>query len=246
MVIAIAAIALFVTVMSHTAPAPFVFDALSGGLSVWRAPVADGRRVVYLTFDDGPNPTATPELLDLLRKKNVHASFFVIDDHITAQTAPIVRRMFEEGHTVGQHSNKRWLMMRTPGGLARTLAESASRMEQLTGRRPCPVFRPHGGWRSVNMLLGLSKAGYKLVGWSWMSWDWYWFRKRTGDNVSRQIVRHASPGQIIVIHDGHHADPRADRRYAIQAASLVIDGLRAKGYEFGTFCEGGPGAGPPA
>lgn len=237
MVIAITVIALFAAVMSHTAPAPFIFDALSGGLSVWRAPAADGRRVVYLTFDDGPNPTATPELLDLLQDKQVRASFFIIEDHITAETAPIVRRMFEEGHTVGQHSSKRWLMMRSSGALAQTLADSASRIEQLAGRRPCPVFRPHGGWRSVSMLRGVSRAGYKLVGWSWMSWDWYWFRKRTGENVSRQILRHASPGQIIVIHDGHHENPRADRRYAIQAAALVIDGLRAKGYEFATFCE---------
>ncbi|MCL4793848.1 MAG: polysaccharide deacetylase family protein [Bryobacteraceae bacterium] len=242
MVIAIAAVALFVTVMSHTAPAPFVFDAFAGKLSVWRAPAADGRRVAYLTFDDGPNPTATPAMLDLLRVKNVRATFFLIEEHITPETAPIVRRMFDEGHTVGQHSRNRWLMMRTPGALERALAVSAARIEQLAGRRPCAVFRPHGGWRSVSMLRGVKRAGYKLVGWSWMSWDWYWFKKRTGENVSRQIIRHASPGQIIVIHDGHHENPRADRRYAIEAARLVIEGLRAKGYDFATFCESGSSA----
>lgn len=246
MVIALAAIAVAVAVLSHTAPFPFVFDALSGSLSVWRAPAADGRRVVYLTFDDGPNSTATPALLDLLRDKNVRASFFLIDEHITPDTAPIVRRMFEEGHTVGQHSSKRWLMMRTTDGLARTLAASANRIEKLAGRRPCRVFRPHGGWRSVSMLRGVSRAGYKLVGWSWMSWDWYWFKRRTGENVSRQILRNASPGQIIVMHDGHHINPRADRRYAIEATRLVIDGLRAQGYEFATFCGAGPAPDPPA
>jgi peptidoglycan-N-acetylglucosamine deacetylase len=236
MVIAVVAVAVAVAVLSHTAPAPFLLDVLSGSVSVWRAPV-DGRRVVYLTFDDGPNPTATPELLDLLREKQVRASFFVIDEHITAETAPLVRRMFEEGHTVGQHSSRRWLMMRTPGGLERALAESAGHIERMAGRRPCPVFRPHGGWRSATMLRGLSRAGYRLVGWSWMSWDWYWFKKRTGERVARQIVGRSSPGQIIVIHDGHHENPRADRRYAIDAAGRVIDGLRAKGYEFATFCE---------
>jgi peptidoglycan/xylan/chitin deacetylase (PgdA/CDA1 family) len=221
---------------SHLLPFPFLFEVFDGDLSAWRMDTAPGDRVVYLTFDDGPNPRATPALLDLLREKDVHATFFLIDEHVTESTAPIVRRMFEEGHAVGLHSADRWLMLRTPSGLADRLQGAADHIERAAGRRPCPVFRPHAGWRSVPMLLGLNRQGYKLVGWSWLSFDWVWFRKRTGERISKQVLSHASPGQIIVLHDGHHRDPAPDRQYTIEAAGTIINGLRNQGYRLGTIC----------
>ncbi len=80
------------TVLSRVAPFPFIFDAASGGLSVWRNPRGPQAKVVYLTFDDGPNMSATPALLDLLRAKGVPASFFLIDKHVDDVSAPVVRR----------------------------------------------------------------------------------------------------------------------------------------------------------
>ena len=87
------------------------------------------------------------------------------------------------------------------------------------------------------MFRGLRKLDYKLVGWSWMTWDWYWFRQRTGPRVASQVLSHAATGKIIVIHDGHHRNPRADRRYAIDATRGIIDHFHAQGYEFATLCE---------
>lgn len=223
--------------LTHTAPFPFVLDAASGNVSVWRMPATSGVKTIYLTFDDGPNPTATPNLLDVLKEKNVRATFFLIPKWVTEETAPIVRRMFDEGHAVALHSGDRWLMIRSPMGLAQTLQSAADHIESLTGRRPCPLFRPHGGWRSWSMMRGVARRHYKLVGWSWLSWDWYWFLRRTGERVASQVVAHAAPGKIVVIHDGDHIDPQADRRYAIDAAPRIIDRLHARGYEFGTLCE---------
>ncbi len=223
-------------VLSHTAPFPFLLDAASGKLTVWRMPRQPGQKMVYLTFDDGPNPTATPEILDVLKEKNVRATFFLIDKHVTEETAPIVRRMFAEGHSVAQHSGDRWLLLKSPEGLARTLRLAADRVESLAGHRPCPLFRPHAGWRSVPMLSGVSRLKYRLVGWSWMTWDWTWFRKRTPERVASQVIANAALGKIIVIHDGHHINPRADRGYAIEAARQIIDGLHARGYTFATLC----------
>src|SRR5437867_3493749 len=214
MIIGIALALIGVVALSHTAPFPFLLDAASGKLSLWRMPQQPGEKVVYLTFDDGPNPTATPEILDVLKEKNVRGTFFLINEHVNEETAPIVRRMFAEGHAVAQHSGDRWLLLKTPEGLAQTLRAAADRMESLTGRRPCPLFRPHAGWRSISMLRGVSRSKYRLVGWSWMTWDWYWFRRRTPERVASQVIAHAGPGKIIVIHDGHHINPRADRRYA--------------------------------
>jgi peptidoglycan/xylan/chitin deacetylase (PgdA/CDA1 family) len=145
--------------------------------------------------------------------------------------------MFEEGHSVAQHSGDRWLMLRSPDGLDAKLRSAADKIQKLTGYRPCRLFRPHAGWRSISMLRGVKRSRYKLVGWSWMSWDWVWFRERTGPRVSSQVVSHAAPGKIIVIHDGHHRNPRADRKYAIEATRILADRLSAAGYKFGTLCE---------
>jgi peptidoglycan-N-acetylglucosamine deacetylase len=237
-IVTIVVIALGVTALCHTAPFPFLFDAVAGKVSVWRVHPPEDRREVYLTFDDGPNPTTTPELLDLLKEKDVSATFFLIDEHITNGTAPIVRRMFAEGHSVGQHSGNRWLMVHSAGRLAGELQAMSSHTEHLTGYRPCPIFRPHAGWRSIPMFRGVSRLRFQVVGWSWLTWDWCWFRRRTGDRVANQVLAHAAPGKIIVIHDGHHRNPRADRRYALQATRQIVDGLRAQGYQFGTLCEG--------
>ena len=87
------------------------------------------------------------------------------------------------------------------------------------------------------MLAGLSRLRFKLIGWSWMTWDWCWFRKRTGERVASQVLAHAAPGKIIVIHDGHHKRRQADRLYAVQAARLIIDGLRSRGFEFATLSD---------
>ncbi|MFN0101914.1 MAG: polysaccharide deacetylase family protein [Bryobacteraceae bacterium] len=236
MFVGILAVAIGIAVLCHTAPFPFLFDAAARKVSVWRVPEQRAQRAVYLTFDDGPNPTVTGDLLDLLQEKKVPATFFLIDHYVTESTAPLVRRMFEEGHTVAQHTGDRRLMLRSPGRMAAELKRSADHIERLTGFRPCPLFRPHAGWRSVPMLMGLSRAQYKLVGWSWFNWDWVWFRERTADRVAAQILQHAAPGGIIVIHDGHHRNPRADRRYAVGAAAMIVDRLRARGFEFSGLC----------
>jgi peptidoglycan/xylan/chitin deacetylase (PgdA/CDA1 family) len=144
-----------VVLVSHVAPFPMLLDGVEPDRVVWRMPHPAGDRTVYLTYDDGPNPTATPALLDLLRAEHVPATFFVIDRHLTPDTAPIVRRAFEEGHAVGLHSHTRRKMFMRPDELVRTLTAAADRIEQLAGHRPCRAFRPHGGGRSSEMLAAL-------------------------------------------------------------------------------------------
>ena len=86
------------------------------------------------------------------------------------------------------------------------------------------------------MLMGAAKARYLVVGWSWMLWDFNWFRKRNADDLVPRMVARASPGDIIVIHDGHHKDSRADRAYAVETVDRLIPQLRARGFQFGTIC----------
>jgi peptidoglycan-N-acetylglucosamine deacetylase len=227
----IAAVGLLV--LAHTAPFPFLLEAFRPRRSIWYMRRDEAR--VYLTFDDGPNPTATPMLLDVLARERVAATFFLIDAHLTPETAPLVRRMFAEGHAVALHSDARWLMLKSGEDLAATLTAAADRIQHLAGSRPCQLFRPHGGWRSGAMYAGLNRIDHRLVGWSWGMWDWNWWRSRESGDLAQRLSGKASAGDVIVMHDGHHVDPRADRRYVVDAVSRLIPALRARGFAFGAL-----------
>lgn len=224
-----------VVALAHTAPFPFVLDALHADRVTWRMPHDRGVPTIYLTYDDGPNPTATPQLLDELAAEQVRATFFLLERHITADTAPIVRRIVADGHRIGLHSHTRALMFLEPADLGRQLGAFAQRIEALTGEAPCRAFRPHAGARSRQMLEALRQIDYQLIGWGFMLWDFDFFRPRSVRMVPR-LVRHASPGDIIVMHDGHHENPRSDRRYAVEVTGRLVPELRKKGFTFGTIC----------
>jgi chitooligosaccharide deacetylase len=220
-------------VLAHVAPFPFLLD--STDRTLWRMPATDPP-TIYLTFDDGPNLAATPQVLDVLKRHDVAATFFVINRFITDDTLPVVRRMFEEGHAVALHSHTRKFMVAHPNVVAATLQEMAARIELLTGYQTCRAFRPKAGHRSVTMLIGAARAGYVVVGWGWMLWDVNVFRERTADALVPRFVSRASPGDIIVVHDGDDDDPGADRRYAVETIDRVISEMKARGFQFGTIC----------
>lgn len=230
------AVAFGMVALAHTAPFPFLLDAIAPAPALWRVSPAGTSPTIYLTFDDGPNPTTTPDLLDVLARERVHATFFLIDRNLTDETAPIVRRMFEEGHAVALHSHTRALMVMSPEQLAETLTAAAGRIRRLAGGEPCPAFRPHAGWRGGSMYAGLARINYTLVGWGWMRWDWNGFHKPTAESAVRRIVPRASPGDIIVFHDGDDKHPRADQRHAVEATAQLIPALRTRGFTFDTIC----------
>jgi peptidoglycan/xylan/chitin deacetylase (PgdA/CDA1 family) len=237
----VAAVLIGAAVAAHMLPFPFLIEALRPSGSVWRVKPQRGLPpTLYLTFDDGPNAVWTPPLLDALRDTGAQATFFLIDEHITDSTAPIVRRIADEGHAIGLHSGSRRLMMVSPAAVADHLERAASRIRAITGREPCRLFRPHAGWRSGTMYDGLNRAGYKLAGWSWGMWDWDWWRSPRADRVAQRLLRKASPGDIVVIHDGHHKDPEADRRHAGETVRRLVPALQERGFRFPPLCETKP------
>jgi len=224
-------------VAAHMVPFPFLLEAFRPSKSLWHVKRPPGTPpTLYLTFDDGPNPDWTPVLLDALRDQGMRATFFLIDEHITADTAPIVKRISDEGHAIGLHSGTRRLMVVDPRTLERTLGRQAERIAAIAGREPCRLFRPHAGWRSATMYEGLDRAGYRVAGWSWGMWDWDWWRRPRADRVAARLARKASAGDVIVIHDGHHANPRADRRHAAESVRILAPLLRSRGFAFGALC----------
>jgi peptidoglycan/xylan/chitin deacetylase (PgdA/CDA1 family) len=228
------ALAILVVVLTHTAPAPGFFDLLAGSRAIWHQPRTDPP-TVYLTFDDGPNAATTGDLLDVLAREHVQATFFLIDRQITSGTAPLVARMFAEGHTVALHSDSRGDLLMSPSAFARKLTANADRIERLTGHRPIRAFRPHAGWRSATMYIGLRQIGYRLIGWGWFRWDWNWYRQRTADATVSRLAARVSAGDIIVMHDGDVYHPAVDQRHTVDATARIIPLLRAKGFAFGSF-----------
>ena len=223
-----------ILLMTHTAPAPGLFDALAGSRAIWHMPRTDPP-TIYLTYDDGPNPVTTGDLLDVLAREHVRATFFLIDRQITDRTAPLVARMFADGHAVALHSDTRSDLVMSPSGFARKLTSNADRIERMTGHRPIRAFRPHAGWRSVTMYAGLKQIDYRLIGWGWMRWDWNWYRQRTADATVARIISRAGPGDIVVMHDGNAYNPGEDQRHTVDATARLIPLLRARGFVFGTF-----------
>ena len=227
-----------VVALAHTAPVPFLLDAMAGDRALWHMP-RGLPATVYLSYDDGPNPTTTPDLLDVLAREQVRATFFLIDEHITDETVPILSRMIAEGHAIGLHSATRADMLLSPEAWERKLTAAADRIEKLGGMRPCRAFRPHAGWRGGQMYDGLRRLDYTLVGWGWMLWDWNWFRARTAESTLGRIPARVSAGDIVVMHDGDESAPRKDQRHTVEATSRLIPDLRARGLTFGTVCENG-------
>jgi peptidoglycan/xylan/chitin deacetylase (PgdA/CDA1 family) len=166
----------------------------------------------------------------------VQATFFLIDEHVTEETAPIIRRMFADGHAVALHSGNRWELLRSSTSMARLLTTQADHIEWLAGTRPCRAFRPHGGWRSFSMYKGLSEIDYRLIGWGWMLWDVDPLRTRTADRIVQRIAPRVRGGDIIVMHDGNHAASREPRPQTVEATSRLIPLLRDRGFAFGTVC----------
>lgn len=232
------ALAVGLAVLAHTAPMPFLLEAFRPGRSIWRVPSPpNSAPAIYLTFDDGPNPDWTPPLLDALGDTGAPATFFLIDQHITESTAAIVKRIADDGHAIGLHSGTRRLMFDDPADLAVMLQQAAQRIEAITSHPPCPLFRPHAGWRSGTMYQGLDRIGYRLAGWTWGMWDFDWGRERRADRLAPRLAQKASDGDIIVIHDGHHVNPRADRRHAAETVRRLVPELRARGFVFKPLCD---------
>jgi peptidoglycan/xylan/chitin deacetylase (PgdA/CDA1 family) len=156
---------------------------------------------------------------------------------VRGETAAIVRRAAAEGHGIGLHSHTRALLADPPDRLARRLSDHADAIAALAGVRPCALFRPHAGWRSGQMYAGLERAGLTLAGWSFGLWDWNWWRRPRPAALATRLARKISDGDIVVLHDGHHVDPRADRQRTIDATAALVPLLKARGMTFASLCD---------
>ena len=156
-------------------------------------------RGVALTFDDGPDPTSTPKILDILDDAGAKATFFVIGRK--AQEHPeLVREISERGHAVGVHSfaHDRLMSLRSPKRVSADLEKSVALLSDITGVRPC-MFRAPIGHVSPAMARAAHDLGLAVIGWSVRGVDGWSGAKP--DLVANKIVRKLSDGAIVLLHD---------------------------------------------
>jgi peptidoglycan/xylan/chitin deacetylase (PgdA/CDA1 family) len=185
----------------------------------------EGAGCVALTFDDGPDPVDTPRLLDLLREKGVKATFFVVGKRAD-QYPEIVRRTWDEGHLVANHtwSHPSLFCFLTPGRLRAEIERGTESIRRSCGFQP-RSFRSPVGLR--HPLLGpyLRDAGLEYISWSVRTRDTLTANSTV---LAQRILSQAASGDIILLHD--HLPAGTD--VMLEALPRVIDELRKRGFDF--------------
>lgn len=222
-------IALGVALLGGAAHGAFHRNSWLFGRVVGRLPTHE--RKISLTFDDGPNPEATPRILDQLARHSVKATFFILGAH--AEKWPdLVRRIAMDGHQLGNHGYfHRKLHFKLPSYVKRDLLLGKRAIERASGETPRYFRAPHG-FRSPWVTAIASSLGERSVGWSLGVWD----SDLPGvDAIVDKTIMGTKPGSIILLHDGDGYDAQGDRTQTAAAVPRIIRGLRARGYEFVTL-----------
>jgi peptidoglycan-N-acetylglucosamine deacetylase len=189
--------------------------------NLWRQPAPP---VVYLTFDDGPDPTWTPQVLEILNDFDAAATFFVLGE--LAEIRPgLIQRMFDEGHSVANHSYNHASM----AGMSFSQFQwQVQATENAVGSGIAPCLRPPYGAMDGNTRSFASMLGYDVVLWDVDPQDW----TRPGSGViADRVVNNTRPGSIVLLHDG------GSRDQTVQALRPILQRLSDQGYQFEAMCQ---------
>lgn len=187
---------------------------------------------IAMTFDDGPHPTLTPKLLDILKERHLHVTFFVLGQ-LVKEHPEIVQRAVAEGHEIGNHSwDHKALNRLGPDGLQHELVDTSAAIKEVTGK-PVTLMRPPYGATNPRLSRAIEKDfGMKVILWSVDPLDW----KDPGPKVVESRILNgwkesggAKSGAIILSHDIHKG--------TVEAMPDTLDTLLAKGFKFVTVSE---------
>ena len=205
------------------APAPM---PTSAGIKDSYSRVPTNLPFIALTFDDGPHPTNTPRLLDILKARNVKATFYVVGTN--AKRYPeIMRRIIAEGHEIGNHTvTHPNLSKMSADGVRNELRVCHDAIVSATGVAPRTMRPPYGAITSTQKSWIKQEFGYSTILGSVDPEDW---KKPGSGTVASRLVSGATPGGILLVHDIHAG--------TIDAMPSTIDQLLAKGFKFATVTQ---------
>lgn len=180
---------------------------------------ADEQKTAVLTFDDGPHPECTMQLLDGLRERGVKATFFLMGQSVEGNEE-VVRTMQEDGHLIGNHCFQHIRMTKVSETEAcEAVSRTSERIEEITGTRPRYLRPPYGEWNeNLECLLDMTP-----VFWTLDSLDW---KLQNADAIVRRVEKSVRDGDIILMHDIFPT--------SVEAALRLVDELGAQGYRFVT------------
>jgi peptidoglycan-N-acetylglucosamine deacetylase len=181
---------------------------------------------IAMTFDDGPSAENTPRLLEMLKQRNIKATFFLIGQNV-ASNPDLVRRILAEGHEIGNHS---WthpqLSKLSDDRVTAEITQTQDAIKEASGFTPTLLRPPYGAITPRQREWIESRFGLNIILWSVDPFDW----KRPGASViTQRILSQTRPGAIILSHDIH--------KQTVDAMPATLDALIAKGYKFATVSQ---------
>ena len=185
---------------------------------------------IALTFDDGPHPESAQEILDVLKARNIKATFFLVGSRIK-EHPEIVRRMIEEGHVVGNHTQDHLrLCDLNPRQIANEIEDCEINFERAVPGRQMRLFRPPGMRFNSDVLAAIRRLGYVMVGWDEAAKDFISAEHPHADPnlVRERILSQLEDGSIILLHDIPST---------AEVLAPVLDEIERRGYRFVTVTE---------
>jgi len=198
-------------------------------------------RKLAITFDDGPNPTMTPKLLDLLDRHKARATFFVIGQY-ARQHPDLLRETAARGHVIGNHTDSHPNLFWSSGSQTRDELHRCQDAIATALNAPPRFFRPPFGWRNPWLAAAARDLNLQVVTWTLLPGDWRaetddWLVRRLDPISAHARSSRATGGDILCLHDGNHRAQNADRTHTLAALDQCLPRWRERGLEFVTMNE---------
>ena len=182
------------------------------------------RPVVHLTFDDGPHPVHTPEVLELLDRYNARATFFVVG-YLVQRYPELVQRIVDEGHILANHT---WSHENLTKLSRKAFDRTIARTQEVLGGRASACLRPPYAAITAANREWAAAHGLDVILWDVSGADWLDF---TDEQIAGRVLRGAFDGSIVMLHDGG-----GDRSRTVRALEMILEGLSERGMRFLPIC----------
>ena len=197
------------------------------GIVISEAKLPPEKKVIALTFDDGPWPNTTAKVLDILKKNRIKSTFFVVGQNVK-NYPDLTKQIVADGHIIANHTWHHWYHQMNAQAAAYEVANTTDIIYQTTGVRTS-LFRPPGGIMNNGVAAYAKNNKYAVIMWSADSMD---YSRPAVPRLMNNIFREAKPGGIVLMHDGG-----GDRSNTVKALPEIISRFRKQGYEFVTVPE---------
>ncbi|MHC5596599.1 MAG: polysaccharide deacetylase family protein [Nostoc sp.] len=197
------------------------------GTIVYQGKLKPNEKVIALTFDDGPGPKNTAQVLEILKKNDIKATFFMIGEMVK-YFPKVAKQVADDGHVIGNHTWHHWYFQMDGPTAASEINRTADIIYKTTGKKTT-LFRPPGGFLNNGLAQYAKNEKYAVMMWSEESGD----AERRSPQVPglvKNVLKYAKPGAIVLMHDGG-----GNRSKSVKALPEMIAGLKAQGYRFVTI-----------